>query len=275
MQVFEVLDTNCVKVGLESRTKDGALRELVDLVGRSSQVSSGELDEIYEKLKKREEKGSTALGDGVAIPHSAVPGMKDFVMALAVSKRGIPFEALDKKKVHVLAVIVGPEGKPKEHIQLLAKLSHVFRSSEVRRRLINSPTSLGLYETFMSRCRAHETAGGDRSKKQKVVILQVQTRSLFDEIVEVLADLGVGGVSVMESTGMKRSFSRMPLFADFIHFFGDHSDDGHTIIFTVYEDNVDDVLTELEEVTGDLDTHSGAMMIVLEPWLIKGSLDLI
>lgn len=275
MDVFDVLETACVTVNLESRTKDQVLRELSNLLGRSSKVSPEQIEFIYEKLKQREDKGSTGLGDGVAIPHSAVPEMKDFVLALAVSKPGVPFEAVDHKKVHILAAIVGPEGRPKEHIELLAKVSHVFRIPEAKQRLLESRTATALYETFMSRCRIGVEAGGDRSKKQKVVILLVQTQLLFDDIVEVLAEMGVAGASVMDSKGMRSTFSRMPLFADFLHFFGNRSDAGHALIFTLYENNINEVIKAIEEVTGDLDTHSGAMIIVIEPWLIKGSLELV
>ncbi len=274
MDVFDVLETVCVSVNLECRTKDDVLKELVRLLGKSSKVSPGQRETFYEKLKQREEKGSTGIGDGTAVPHSAVPGLKDFILALAVSKRGVPFDAVDKKKVHILAAIVGPEGKPKEHIELLAKISHVFRTPESRQRLLEARTATALYETFMSRCRMGSDAGGDRTKKQKVVILLIQTQTLFDDIVEVLAEMGVAGASVMDSKGMRSTFSRMPLFADFLHFFGNRSDNGHALIFTLYENNINEVLKAIEEVTGDLDTHTGAMMIVLEPWLIKGSLEL-
>ena len=275
MEIFDLLHRDCVAVGLDARSKDDALMELARLVHNSPHASTVSQEAIYERLKAREEKGTTGLGDGVAIPHSAVEGLEHFVVALAVSRKGVPFKSLDNKKVNVFAVIVGPEGQPKQHIKLLAQISHVFRVAGVRSRLIDSPTPLALYEGFMSRCRPKDMAGGDRSKKQKVVVLVVQTEKLFDEVMEVLADLGVAGASVIQSSGMRSTLSRMPLFADFIHFFGDHSDNSRTLIFTVYENSVEEVLQEIEEVTGDLDVHSGVIMMVLEPWLIKGSLELI
>jgi PTS system nitrogen regulatory IIA component len=211
----------------------------------------------------------------VAIPHTPIKGLDRFVLALATSRRGVPFDALDKKKVQLFAVILGPVDQPKQHIALLAKISNVFRDAAARHNLIKTETPLALYEDFVGRCRPEGLKGGDQTRRRKVFIVVIQGEEVFQDVVRTLTELGVGGASVINSRGLRDSLSGIPLFADFIDFFGAHSDASNTLIFTVYENVVEDVVAAIEEITGDLETHGGATIIVLEPWFIKGSLKLL
>jgi mannitol/fructose-specific phosphotransferase system IIA component (Ntr-type) len=275
MEVFDILHKDCVAVDVAAKRKEDVVLELARLAHRSPTLSGKSVDDIYKALWEREKRGSTGVGNGVAIPHAPLTGLDEFVLALAISKKGVDFDALDKKKVHIFAVILGPPDQPKAHIKLLAQISHVFRSEDATHRILRADTSLGLYEAFAGCCRPKSIAGGDKSKRQKVFVVVIQGEEVFHEVVETLAELGVGGASVLDSTGLRSPLSGMPLFADFIHFFGEHSDNSHTMIFTVYEKAVDDTVRAIEEVTGDLETHGGAMIMVFEPWFIKGSLELL
>jgi PTS system nitrogen regulatory IIA component len=275
MEVFEILHKDSVAVDLKARSKTEALRELSKLAKRSPGLEKISEERVFEGLKKREDKGSTGVGNGVAVPHTPIEGLDRFVLALATSRRGVPFDALDKKKVHIFAVILGPVDKPKQHIELLAKISNVFRDETARHGFIKAESRLALYEDFMGRCRPESPRTGDRTKRRKVFIVVIQGEDVFQDVVQTLTELGVSGASIIKSHGLRSSLTGIPLFADFIDFFGAHSDESNTLIFTVYEDNVEDVVRAIEEITGDLDTHGGATIIAFEPWLIKGSLKLL
>ncbi|RKZ28505.1 hypothetical protein DRQ26_00965 [bacterium] len=275
IDIFSILPKECCEVNLKFRRKDKVLREIASIAKRSDVLADISEETIYELLKAREEQGSTGIGGGLAIPHTAVPGLENFLLVLAISRRGVNFDAIDRKKVHIIAAIFGPEGMPKLHLQLLAQLSHTLKDENVRRELMKSPTSLSLYESFMRQARPTKATQGEGVCKRKVVFLTLQKSDLFEDIIEYLAELGLSGATVVESKGIRSILSGLPLFADFIRVFGDSVDENRIIIFTIHENLLDDVVEGIEKITGDLSKHTGAMIMVIEPVLLKGTLELI
>ena len=275
INIFDILSSEQCAIKIRARKKNDILRELVSLAAKTTAFEGISQDDVLERLKKRETQGSTGIGNGIAIPHASVPGMKEFVLVLAVSKRGKHFEAIDKHKVHIFALILGPENQPKLHIQLLAQLSHILRDESVRIELANSRTQVALYENFIRHCQPISSTKKSNRMGRKIVILVLQKRDYFEDVVEYLTELGVGGAAIIESTGIRNILTGMPLFADFIQIFGERSDETRTMIFTISDDNIDSLISGIEEITGDLETHLGAMLMIIEPTFVKGSLDLL
>lgn len=85
-------------------------------------------DDLYAKLLEREELESTAFGDGVAIPHCKIDGLKDILVAVAIVEEGIDFGAADKEPVRVFFCIVSSVQSPAAHLQCLATISRWVRS---------------------------------------------------------------------------------------------------------------------------------------------------
>ena len=86
MRVYDLLTPEMVKLELESVTRDDGIKELVGLLKRKNKISRER--ELIQKLLQREDLGSTAIGDGVAIPHCKMKGIKNPVVMLSISKRG-------------------------------------------------------------------------------------------------------------------------------------------------------------------------------------------
>ncbi len=274
IDIFSILQKECCETKLKSRKKDNVLRELASIAKRSDLLAEIPEETIYELLQQREKQGSTGIGGGLAIPHSTVPGLERFILVLAVSRRGINFDALDKHKVHIFAVILGPKGLPKLHIQLLAQLSHIFKDEYVRKELAKSTTPLALYENFMSQVHPIRKAPEEKSVNRKIVFLILQKSSLFEDIIEYLTELGLSGATVIEAKGIRSILSGLPLFADFIRVFGDSMDESRVIVFTVHGNLLNDVISGIENITGDLNKHTGAMIMAIEPMILKGTLEL-
>jgi PTS system nitrogen regulatory IIA component len=224
-------------------------------------------------LWERETLGTTGFGSGFALPHCKLAGLDEFVLALAVSRKGANFEALDGKRVNLFAVIIGPEDKPEEHVQLLARISRTLKDEKIRQELVKSQTDLALYEDFLRHC---DVVGRAETKlrRQKLMILILKESEYFYDIVEYMTEMGVRGASIMESKGMRQLLTNVPLFADFIHLLGDSREQTRTILVTIYEDMVDEIVKGIEDIVGDLDTHTGAMVVVLDPFFMKGTLEL-
>lgn len=130
---------------LRSRTKDGILKELTDLLSEEREVHDPQL--LLEMLKRRETLGSTGIGHGVAIPHGRSLATSKLKVAFARSKKGIPFDAIDDEPVRLVFLIVAPYKDPKnEYLPLLGKIVESVKSKPVRKALMNVET----FEDFKS-----------------------------------------------------------------------------------------------------------------------------
>jgi len=86
-------------------------------------------------LKEREELGSTGIGQGVAIPHGKSDQVKSICASFALSKDGVPFDALDGEPVHILFLLVAPDGEAAAHLKALARISSLIKDKYFRKML--------------------------------------------------------------------------------------------------------------------------------------------
>jgi len=112
---------------LESQDREGVLREMVDFLKSKNKISK--YKELCEKLVQRENLGSTAIGEGVAIPHCKMKGVKNPIVLLAISKKGVNFYSLDGKPSHIFFLVVSSPDNPSLNLQILAAIAHLVRKS--------------------------------------------------------------------------------------------------------------------------------------------------
>ncbi len=112
---------------LASRTRDEALEEIVGSLKSGGKISRPK--PLYDKLVQREQLGSTAIGDGVAIPHCKLKGLKGPIVALGVSRQGVAFDSLDGKPIHLLFLVVSPGEDPSLNLQILAAVAQLVRKA--------------------------------------------------------------------------------------------------------------------------------------------------
>ena len=86
--------------------------------------------EIFDSLIGRERLGSTGLGNGVALPHGRMKGLREPIAAMAVMGDSVDFDAIDGKPVDILFALLVPEESTDEHLQILARLAAMFSNSE-------------------------------------------------------------------------------------------------------------------------------------------------
>ena len=118
---------------LEASDKDGALREIAGLVMDLPEVEDSE--RLLEAIFEREEIMSTGIGLGIAIPHAKIPEVKEFVVALGKTSRGIEFNSLDGQPVEVIVLIAGPDDQQERYLQLLARITLKLKDATVRRQI--------------------------------------------------------------------------------------------------------------------------------------------
>lgn len=122
-------------VTLKSKTKEEALRELVEVISRSPRVRDKE--ELLKAILDREKIMSTGIGLGIAVPHAKLDSISDFVIAMGISKEGIEFNALDDKPVYIIVMIAGPNQQTM-YLRTLAKVTLLLKNEKIRRGIINS-----------------------------------------------------------------------------------------------------------------------------------------
>ena len=274
MELFDSIDPLACGVGLKARTKDEALWKLAELARRSKLLEEVDAQTIYSALSERERQGSTGFGKEVALPHARIPGMDDFLVLIAVFPWGVPFDAVDKKKAKVFFVILGPAEDVQSHLRLLAAISRVIAHTNAKQELLKSRTVEAAVETFQRHVSQGErgtppTPGTDT---MKMLLVTVYIEQYMYDILELLLEFGVDGATIMESTGMSRYISNVPLFAEFIGFMNESKNSSKTVLALVPERHIRAIVERIEEVTGDLDKQEGAMVLALDVSFYKGTM---
>lgn len=110
---------------LEATEADAVLHELALRIGQAGAVADAE--ELYERLQEREGLCSTGIGRGVAVPHCKLPGLKEPMLAVGISRKAIDFGSLDGEPVRLFFVVASPEKSPAVHLKVLSAISHLIQ----------------------------------------------------------------------------------------------------------------------------------------------------
>jgi PTS system nitrogen regulatory IIA component len=126
---------------LASTTRDGVLKEMSAFLKKRDKIAKDK--DLYENLLGREELGSTAIGDGVAIPHCKMKGVKSPIVMLAISERGIDFHSLDGKPSNIFFLVVTSPDNPSVNLQILAAIAHLVRKATRVKQKIHEEKDVG------------------------------------------------------------------------------------------------------------------------------------
>jgi PTS system nitrogen regulatory IIA component len=99
-------------------------------------------------LEERELLASTAIGDGIAIPHGKLDTVEQLVGTLGRSVAGLEFDSIDGKPTHLVFMLVAPSSSTGIHLKALARLSRLFRDADFRRRLIDAADDAAMYRVI-------------------------------------------------------------------------------------------------------------------------------
>ncbi|MET9078159.1 fructose-specific PTS transporter subunit EIIC [Streptomyces sp. NPDC004232] len=132
------LSGRTVRVALAAGDKEAAIREMAELLGRSGRVS--DVDELVATALRREEQGTTGLGEEIAIPHAKTDAVSAPVVGFARSAEGVEWGSLDGTKARLVFMIAVPEAAAgDEHLRILALLSRKLMDPGFRERLLAAP----------------------------------------------------------------------------------------------------------------------------------------
>lgn len=271
MEIMDVLKLECCENNFKAKNKDEALQIIAKNMSNSEVFENISEKDIYEGLKKREDTASTGFDNGIAIPHCQLEGIDDFVVGLFVAKKGIDFEAMDNKKSHLFAVIIGPKGDQTNHLQLLAKISNELKNKNIRKELLNSKTKLELYENFI-RHSSLDDVKFEQKGQSKLMIIIVDKEELIQDITEIFLEYNITQATILESKKMENILSDIPLFMGFFDFTGKKSVYNQIILIKINENKINAVVKSIEDLVGDLDNYRGLSLFVLDLLNAKGKI---
>lgn len=133
MKILDILDKESIVTELKGASKKQVLEELIEaLLEKRPHLDRENLMRV---LLERERLGSTGIGDGIAIPHGKLRDLDQLALSFGKSTRGIDFESMDGKPVHLFFLLVAPESCAGIHLRALAKIARLLKNGTVRKRL--------------------------------------------------------------------------------------------------------------------------------------------
>src|SRR6187200_1261434 len=112
--------------------------------------------QVFDSLFAREKLGSTGLGQGIAIPHGRIKGLKEAVGGVVRTRQPIPFDAPDAQNVSIIFVLLVPDRATDMHLQILSELAQMFSEKPFREQLLAAPTAAELHR-LITQWQPHAT----------------------------------------------------------------------------------------------------------------------
>ena len=135
MKIMDFLAPKAVSTTLTSANKKDVVEELLGLLINAGAVEKKHKSKVLEVLMAREALGSTAIGQGIAIPHGKCDCVKKLVGCLGISKAGIDFDSLDGEPAYIFFLLVAPVDSAGPHLKALAKISRLLKDKYIRESL--------------------------------------------------------------------------------------------------------------------------------------------
>jgi PTS system nitrogen regulatory IIA component len=146
MKIVDFIREELILPDLQSKAKLDLLAELAGhLAANNDGVSR---DALMKVLVDRERLASTAIGEGVAIPHGKLDAVGKLVACVGRARAGVDFDSMDGRPTHLFFVLVAPENSTGVHLKALARISRLFKDPEFRTRLLAAESARDMYEVI-------------------------------------------------------------------------------------------------------------------------------
>jgi len=143
MRVIDFLAPDCIIAALQAKSKPAVLTELSAHLAKV--VPGVEAEALRRVLEEREQLASTAIGEGVAIPHGKLGAVGEIVACRGRAPTGVEFDSMDGQPTYLFFVLVAPDSSTGAHLKALARISRVFKDPEFRRRLLAAGDAESMY----------------------------------------------------------------------------------------------------------------------------------
>lgn len=136
MKITDLIKSDAIDLNVQANNKQEILKKAVELMAHNGNIKNKE--EYLELVLKREEEGSTGIGEEIAIPHGKGDSIIKPGIAAMIIPNGVDFESLDGKPVKLLFLIAAPNSKENIHLEVLSRLSTLLMDEKFREKLLKA-----------------------------------------------------------------------------------------------------------------------------------------
>ena len=136
MNLKTVLAAETISLHLKGSTKEAIINELLDILAAAKKIQDREA--AFNAVMDREQKMSTGMKHGIAIPHGKSPTIHDLVACIGISDTPVDFDSLDHEPCRIFIMTLSPVEKTGPHLQFLAEVSLLFKSAEKRQEILGA-----------------------------------------------------------------------------------------------------------------------------------------
>ena len=134
MRLRDLITEQTVLPDMVARDKRSAIHELVEFLREQKGLDPEQARKIEVAIIRRESKGTTGIGKGVAIPHAKnCAHVEDVIAALGISREGIPFASLDGEPVNLVFLVASSKGAEEKHLRVMRKIAYLARDEKTNR----------------------------------------------------------------------------------------------------------------------------------------------
>jgi len=146
MKLCEFVVREAILPDLQATTKEAAIAAMVSSLCAAGSIKTDDEASIVAAIMKREELGSTGIGNGVAVPHTKHPSADKLIATVALTQQGVDFASLDGESVHILILLISPPDRPGDHLRGLENISRHLRNQNFCKFLNQSRTQDAVWD---------------------------------------------------------------------------------------------------------------------------------
>ena len=144
--IAKLLPESNVLIDLDVSSKKRVFEQVGLLFENNNSIARSQ---VFDSLFAREKLGSTGLGQGIAIPHGRIKGLKEAVGGVVRTRQPIPFDAPDSQNVSIIFVLLVPDRATDQHLQILSELAQMFSDKAFRDKLLAAATAQELHRLII------------------------------------------------------------------------------------------------------------------------------
>ncbi|MEN9758910.1 MAG: hypothetical protein RLZZ281_218 [Pseudomonadota bacterium] len=144
-RISQLLPLTNVMIGLEASSKKRVFEQAGLLFENNQGIARVK---VFDSLFARERLGSTGLGEGIAIPHGRIKGLKEAVAALVRLAEPVAFDAPDGKSVNLLLFLLVPEQATQQHLEILSEVAEMLSDRAMRDTLLNENDPQAIHQAL-------------------------------------------------------------------------------------------------------------------------------
>lgn len=146
MDLSDLIEVSAIMPALKANSKKQLLQLLAE---RAAAVTGLPEREVFDTILQRERLGSTGVGNGIAIPHGKLPGIKEITGVFARLEAPVDFDSLDDQPVDLVFLLLAPEGAGADHLKALSRIARVLRDNETTAKIRGTRDASAIH-TFLT-----------------------------------------------------------------------------------------------------------------------------